>query len=162
MTAFFITTGRQKCIAASAVREAIQRQLKGTYGGSIYWELRDADGRHLGDTYQNPMTMGPITPGSGEALVVSVDESESRPTAADIYVQLQPIVGWRAVEGLVEPVLPEDVVGECRIMFVMSDGSLLEPGIAHWTSVEAMKAGVLAHAQEWWDRKHNSKTEQTP
>lgn len=162
MTAFFITTNRQKCIAVSAVKVAIQRHTKTAHGTVTHWELWDSGDRLLGDTYQNPMSMGAITPGTGEVLVVSVDETEGRPTAEEIYVRYQPIVGWRDEGYGVVPVLPEKLSDECRVMFPASDGSVLEPDIAHWSSLDAMKAAVLAHAQEWWDRKHNATTEQTP
>lgn len=162
MTLFFITTDRQKCIAVSAVKEAIQRHTQTAYGRVTYWELRDADDRILGNTDRNPMSMGAITPATGEVILVSVDQTETRPTATEMYVSRQPIVGWRDEGYGIMPVLPENLGHGCRVMFPLSDGSLLEPDIAHWPSVEAMKADVLADAQKSWDKKYKPNSEDIP
>jgi len=97
--------------------------------------------------------MGTVIPGNGEALVVSIRD-DIRPTADDVWVHRQPVVGWTISGRDAEPILPETRAVGDRIMFVTSDGGVLDPHIAHYDNLDAMKASVLIEAQAEWDRRH--------
>jgi hypothetical protein len=130
------------------------------------WVLRLVDGdavrvgrvtapKDFGEAFA---TILPAQPGQ-EALLVTWDDHTARPT--ELWLSRMPIIGWRVRPDPAYapvPIIPENELPEAhRLLIVLPDGKLLEPGNSEFDNVEVMQRHVLDMAQAQWDGEHAAK-----